>query len=118
MKNLAAKSLSALVGLALSLSLAGVHAKQKKSPSDLIHATKTAAPVADVQASVPTAAAKVTPAESQLDNSDVLQAIGGKKRLTRKEKKEQKQQLHEEIEITPILAEVLKLKWQVEPLDA
>jgi len=117
MKNLAAKSLSALVGLALSLSLAGGYAKQK-SPSDSTHPAKIAVPVAPVQAASRPVAAKTTPAESQLDNSDVLQAIGGKKRLTRKEKKEQKQQLHEELEITPILAEILKLKWQVEPLDA
>ena len=41
-----------------------------------------------------------------------------KKALSRKEKKEQKQQLRESLEATPVLLEALKLKWSVEPLQA
>jgi hypothetical protein len=121
MKNFASPVLiSRLVcltlGLALSLSLSGAQAKQKPPAHSAPHAAASKAKPATEGGQVAAAPANAapSPALDQIDNSDVLRA---KKHLTRKEKKEQKQLLEEDLTTTPLLAEVLKLKWQVEPLD-
>lgn len=128
MNKIACKSLNVMVCLALSLSITVAQAKHKKHPapaatnalSTAPNAAKTTAP-----STAKPALAKVTPNSQtsqplpadQVDSSEMLKVINGKKHLTRKEKKEQKQQLHEDLDTTPILAEVLKLKWDAAPLQ-
>lgn len=112
---------SLTLGLALSLSLTCAEARQKapvepKTPQSV--AAKVKSPAPGVQnAATPVNATPDSPAAPSLEPADSNDALRGKKHLTRKEKKEHKQQLEEDLTNTPLLNEVLKLKWQVEPLD-
>lgn len=120
MTRIASQSFPVLAALAISLSCGVAQAKhhpQATPASAAIKPANSANPaLVGVNKNAEAAPTQPIPAD-QVNTSDILRSIAGKKHLSRKEKKEQKQQLHEDLDTTPILAEVLKLKWQVAPLQ-
>jgi len=117
MTRIASKSFPLLAVLAISLSVGLAQAKHKPQATPTSAIIKPANPtLVGSNKNAEAAPTQTIPAE-QVNTSDLLRSIAGKKHLSRKEKKEQKQQLHEDLDTTPILAEVLKLKWQAAPLQ-
>jgi hypothetical protein len=145
MNKLAWKSLSAVVYLALSLPLASSSNAEPIKPPVTDPPASVPAQVLPATPAAPDSPATISPAsvapKSEPVNGDILEApspvqqvpaipanqvnskdlplpLAPKKHLSRKELKVQKLQLREDLDTTPILAEVLKLKWEVEPLQA
>ncbi len=139
------KSWSALTGLALSLTCGPVVAEVDSLPGQDRLSFPVSAPVLTSPVSPVGSALSATPSRlpdgepapltaslkslmhpgkepatpaDPMSTLDLSHPEANKKPLSRKEKKEQKLQLRESLEATPVLLEALKLKWSVEPLQA